>query len=127
MKKYYNSLTELGPSDIGLKDPLELPYSEKERLPSLALADVVGLSSVIHAVIVTLDAELAMSEGSEAHLLERLTEAIRSQLRRHHAILPETGLVKRHKAIRSAIRAARLPEPSDVSGIETLLRDHGVI
>jgi hypothetical protein len=59
-------------------------------------------------------------------MLKRLEETIHRESQRGRPI-PKEGSAKRHPAILSTIRKAGLPVPLEVSGIEGLLRDSGVI
>ena len=121
-EKAYEALRRLNASELGLHGPLKLPPVANRRLVTLALPDVVGLSSILHAMIVTLDAALAVSKGSERDMLARISEKIQ-----HGRPLPKKDPDRRTRAILAMCRKAGLPEPVRVSGVENLLRTCGVI
>lgn len=122
VEETYLALRRLKPSDLGLHGQLKLPPLTEKKSIKLALPDVVALSSIINSMIVTLDAALAVSEGSEKDMLYRIHENFR-----RGRSLPKNNQERRRRTIAAMVRKAGLPEPANMSGIEALLQTRGIV
>jgi hypothetical protein len=111
----YNELALVDPKDLCLKGPLQLPVLELGKRISIALPDIVALSNIIHRVIITLDAALAVTQGSEEVLLERIRKILSKGKN-----ISKTDVVRRERGIRSLVRKANLPEPKSIILLESV-------
>jgi hypothetical protein len=108
--------------DVGLAGPMEMPVLLVNRRITLSLPDVVAFSSIVHRMIITMDAALSVSKGSEEYMVERIRQHVDSRKE-----LPGVGSGKRSGAIRSLARSAGVPVPTNEAALDTLLTFRGVI
>jgi hypothetical protein len=92
--------------------PIAPPVTLGDRI-TLPLHDVVGLSSIVHRLVVTLDATLASTIGAEADMLTRLRASADPNLR-----MLSKNPVKRERQLASRLRAARIPKPHSTALLE---------
>jgi hypothetical protein len=117
-----NDLAAIPFSNLGLKEALQLPLSAVGDRVNVGLRNVVGLSSIIHRLVVTLDAALAVSKSSERDFLNRF--AARNK---NPDVLSKTDAAKRVRHLKRMLGKAQVPRPSALSGTEALLMSEGLI
>ena len=86
---------------------------------SLPLHDIVGLSNIVHRLVVTLDAMLATTEGAERDMLRRLKQSSDPKPR-----MFSTDPGRRQRQITSRLRIAGLPAPSATARLDPWLVAH---
>jgi hypothetical protein len=114
----YAEIAPIDPKNLHLRGPLRLPSVKEGQCISIALPDVVALSNIIHHIIITLDAALSVTQGSEEDLLERIKKVFPKGNK-----LPTADVGRREGRIRSLVRKAGVPEPLRVALLEKLLVD----
>lgn len=112
--------------DLGLRKPPLAPAALLGQRLRLELSDMVGLSNIVHRLIVTFDAALAVSVKAEDELWERLHDSYFSTKAKgkHKPWSPDPK--KREINLRSLLASAKLPYPVNISNLATLLPSHGV-
>jgi hypothetical protein len=114
-------LRAIAPHRLGLAHALQLPVVTAGKHIQLALPDVVALSGIVHRLIITVDAALAVSAASEDELLQRLGDKLS-----RGRLLPKKDMDRRHRAIKGLVRKAGLPEPRSVILLEQLMQSRGL-
>ncbi|NYE27768.1 hypothetical protein HDE78_000714 [Rhodanobacter sp. K2T2] len=92
-----------------------------ERI-EVCLADVVGLSNIIHRLIVTMDAALCVSDRVEKDFVARMTLA---KPKFHQSMSQDVS--RRHRQIISFLGKAALPQPPKTLAIESLLKANNLV
>jgi hypothetical protein len=118
----YSDARAVDHKDVGLAGAMVMPPVTKDDPIRLVLPDVVALSSIIHRMIVTMDAAFSVSQGAERDMIERIRES-RNKGRKVAMKPPE----KRSRAIKSLVRCAGLPEPLATVRLEQALANGGII
>lgn len=109
-------------ADVGLSGPMEMPAVVLKRRIALSLPDVVALSSIVHRMIITLDAALSVSQQSETYMVDRIRKYVDPRKK-----IPGIGSGKREAAIKSLARSAAVPVPANVAALEARLTARRVI
>jgi len=121
LRQTYQALVAINPHKLGLAHPLQLPIVIVGKPVDVRLPDVVALAGMLHSLIITVDAALAVSINSQNDLLERLD---------NHRVpgraLPKKDPDKKRRAIKSWLRKAGLPEPTSVVHLEQEMRTRGL-
>jgi hypothetical protein len=117
-----NDLAALPFLNLGLKEALQLPALIVGDKVNVGLRNVVGLSSIVHRLVVTLDAALAVSKSSERDFLKRFAER-----NKNPNVLSKTDPAKRLRHLKRMLGKAEVPRPSTLPGTEALLVSEGLI
>lgn len=117
-----NDLAAIPFLNLGLKEALQLPPLAVGDRVNVGLRNVVGLSSIVHRLVVTLDAALAVSKSSERDFLKRFAAS-----NKNPDVLSKTDTAKRLRHLKRMLGKAQVPRPSALSGTEALLVSEGLI
>jgi hypothetical protein len=117
-----NDLIAVPFADLGLKEPFSLRVPVRGQQVAVGFRNVTGLANVIHRLIVTFDAALAVSRGAEGDLLQRFAEANTNP----HA-LSKKDPKRRQKGLLRMLGKGRLPRPPITLQLEALLLSRGLV
>lgn len=120
-----NARTELSAipfAKLGLKEALHLPSLSTGDRVTVGLRNAVAFSSIVHRLIITLDAMLAVSQSAEKELLDHFRE--------HNpkpSMLSKTDPARRQRQIIKMLAKAHVPRPVTTTQLEALLASHRLI
>jgi hypothetical protein len=123
----YSAFVNIPISSLYFKKAPSAPPVVLDLPVRLELSDVVGLGNIIHRLIVTLDAALAVSTHAENDLLIRLQRSYAmSKARGKHKILSTVDPSRRAQQIASMLSAAGLPNPAKTYRLDALIIAKGL-
>ncbi|WP_155636950.1 hypothetical protein [Burkholderia cepacia] len=112
----------------------ELPFNHQFQFPEpvegqkiiLLLEDCKLFATLVHRMIVTLDAALCVTKQSQMWLKRSLGEYISTQKKNKWKTL-SPNLTKRQAAVRGLLKSTKMPKPLNIAPIEMWLSAEGVI
>lgn len=117
----HSALKTISISTFGFDRPVPMAQPVKGAKVHINLFDMVGLSAIVHRLIVTFDAALAVTRTAEKDLIARV-RAKRAGM----VMLSTSNPARRRQQVVQLLTKARIPKPTATRSLEAVLIGSGI-